>query len=174
MKPLSIKSCTTNLKSLAEKQVLLTLSLAYHATVHGNVSPFKDLDNTVVNRLDAVYRQFISVKWDKTVNEGKGGWVFSVAKSKKLCKQFDLEYKKGEFEAFVAGCKAALDAKEVKRLEAEQAEAALDPVAQKNKEINDMKDTVEKYLSKKAETLTEAQMLDIVRKIYNGKQATAA
>lgn len=170
----TIKKCTSALKSLEANQVELTLSLAYHATVYGNVSPFKDLDRTIVNRLDAIFRQFISVKWDKSANDNKGGWVFSVAKSKKLCDQFGIEYKKGDFDTFVAGCKAALDAKEVKALEAAEAEAALDPVARKEQELNNAKERVQKYIEKQAQTLTKTQMLDIIAKVYGSKLATAA
>lgn len=170
MKLLTLADCTKNLKALAENQINLTISLAYHTAVHGNAKAFKGLERSVVNRLDSLYRQFIAVKWDKEANE----WRYNSAKSKKLMESFGLEFQKSTFEEFIAAVKGSLDAKEVKALEEAQAEAALDPVARKEKELNDAKERVQKYIEKQAQTLTKTQMLDIIAKVYDAKLATAA
>jgi len=170
MKLLKIANVTKNLKSLEQSQLDLTMSLAWYTSVQGNAAPFKDLDRSIVNRLDSTFRQFIAVKWDKENSK----WVFNSAKSKKLVGSDNFQNPKYTFDQFVELCRSKLDQKQVELLKKQEAEQALDPVAQKQKEINDAKATVKKYLTGKALTLTKVQLLDIVNEIYNTSPAVAA
>lgn len=97
MKALTVKALTKALANLASNQIEVTLNLAYHATVHGNVEPLAGRDKHVTSLLHKDYKALIAASFD-----GKSGvWVYNKAKAVKLCEQYGLTFGVTAFEEFV-------------------------------------------------------------------------
>lgn len=97
MKSLTVKALTKALANLASNQIEVTLNLAYHATVHGNVEPLAGRDKTIYNILHKEYKALISA----TSTKEKGVWVYNKTKAVKLCEQYGLTFGVTTFDEFV-------------------------------------------------------------------------
>lgn len=139
----------------------ITLSLAYHTTIHGNSSALKDCDKSIANLLDPVYRQFISAKHDGTA------WKTNTERSKKLCESLKLEHSKASFDDFCAAVISSNAAKEQAKEAAKAAETALTP----EEKLQADKDRVLAYLVKSGLTVT--QLKDLVLQVEREQSKVA-
>lgn len=143
----------TKLGKMGVEVANITLSLAYHTTIHGNSSALTNCDKSISNLLDPVYRQFISAKHNGEV------WKTNTERSKKLCADLQLEHGKATFEAFCTAVLSSNAAKEAAKAAEKAAENALTPEQKTQAE----KDRVLAYLVKSG--LTELQLRDLVLQV---------
>jgi hypothetical protein len=97
MKALTVKALTKALANLASNQIEVTLNLAYHATVHGNVEPLAGRDKNVTSLLHKDYKALIAASY----TDKNGVWVYNKTKAVKVCEQYGLTFGVTTFDEFV-------------------------------------------------------------------------
>ena len=97
MNLLSIADLTKQLNNLANNQVEVTLNLAYHAMIHGNVEPLAGFNKAVTNVLHKEYKAIIPTTFDAKGNV----WAYNKPKAINLCAKFGFTYGTTSFEDFV-------------------------------------------------------------------------
>lgn len=121
MKALTVKALTKALANLASNQIEVTLNLAYHATVHGNVEPLAGRDKHVTSLLHKDYKALIAASYaDKS-----GVWVYNKAKAVKLCEQYGLTFGVSTFDEFVVATGTVQAKPVVEKTDAEKREAMI-------------------------------------------------
>ena len=121
MKLLTIKALTTALKGLARDQAEITVNLAYHSVVHGNVEVLADFKANVVNVLHKDYKQFVAASFDKKGDK----WAYNKAKAIKLLASLGLEFGTATFEEFVNAITTVVQPDPVEKTDLEKKEAAI-------------------------------------------------
>lgn len=121
MKALTVKALTKALANLASNQIEVTLNLAYHATVHGNVEPLAGRDKNVTSLLHKDYKALIAASY----TDKSGVWVYNKTKAVKLCEQYGLTFGVTTFDEFVIATGTVQAKPVVDKTDAEKREAMI-------------------------------------------------
>lgn len=121
MKALTVKALTKALANLASNQIEVTLNLAYHATVHGNVEPLAGRDKNVTSLLHKDYKALIAASY----TDKAGVWVYNKTKAVKLCEQYGLTFGVTTFDEFVVATGTVQAKPVVDKTDAEKREAMI-------------------------------------------------
>ena len=121
MKALTVKALTKALANLASNQAEVTLNLAYHSTVHGNVEPLAGRDKHVTSLLHKDYKALIAASY----TDKSGGWAYNKAKAVKLCAQYGLTFGVSTFDEFVIATGTVQDKPVVDKTDAEKRAAMI-------------------------------------------------
>jgi hypothetical protein len=97
MKALTVKQLSKALSNLANNQVEVTLNLAYHATIHGNVEVLAGFTDAISSVLHKEYKAFVSSTYDKKSKV----WVYNKTKAMRLCANLSLVFGVSTFEEFL-------------------------------------------------------------------------
>jgi hypothetical protein len=121
MKLLTIAELTVQLKALTASQTEVTLNLAYHAMIHGNVEPLAGFTKAVTSVLHKEYKAVIPALFD----EKSKVWAYNKPKAIKLCTQFGFEYGVTTFDDFVNVVTTYVNPPAAEKTEAEKKDAAI-------------------------------------------------
>ncbi len=121
MKALTVKALTKALANLASNQIEVTLNLAYHATVHGNVEPLAGRDKNVTSLLHKDYKALIAASY----TDKQGVWIYNKVKAVKLCQQYGLTFGVSTFDEFVIATGTVQEAPKVEKTDVEKRDAMI-------------------------------------------------
>jgi hypothetical protein len=121
MKLLTIADLTKALNGLVADQIEVTLNLAYHSMIHGNVEPLAGFKAPVVNVLHAEYKAMVCATFDKKSDI----FVYNKPKAIRLCTLLGLVYSVTTFDEFVNAVKAFVAPPAAVKTEQEKKDAAI-------------------------------------------------
>ena len=94
---IKVSNLSDAIRSLKSLKLDVTLSLAYHGLIHGDVSALSEFrDNAIVNEMHRDYKALIPASWNKKDN----CFSYNKAKAVKLQERFGLVFQETTFEEF--------------------------------------------------------------------------